>query len=197
MEIRDLTNEELNEYIDTYLDRIETMTDYISDTDDYMTRSAMQDELRKFKLTLNALLDEREIRNIPAKNMLPIDLDNFIYESSDHLRYENNVHVSGPHGGAKRVIRVEKSSSGLSAYTVTLFNADGDHPLWQNNVQMAPKTMKLIEASDSKIILRGYGNDIMGASFSDYGMTILVQDKVVSKCFLHMHDRNVDIEYLK
>lgn len=32
---------------------------------------------------------------------------NFIFKSSDHLRYENGEHVSGPHGGARRAVKVE------------------------------------------------------------------------------------------
>lgn len=197
MEIRDLSNDELDEYIETYQDRIETMSEYISDTEDYATRSAMNDELVKYRMTLRALLQEREIRSKSVKSNSLIDLDNFIFESSDHLRYENKIHVSGPHGGAKRIIKVEKNISGLSGYTVTLFNGDGDHPIWQNNVQMAPKAMKVIEATNEKIVLRGFGHDIMGSSFSDYGMTIILSNNIVEKCFLHMHDRNVDIEYLK
>ncbi|MCK6612519.1 MAG: hypothetical protein L6Q78_15945 [Bacteroidia bacterium] len=197
MEIRDLSNDELDEYIETYQDRIETMSEYISDTEDYATRSAMNDELIKYRMTLRALLQEREIRSKSVKSNSLIDLDNFIFESSDHLRYENKIHVSGPHGGAKRIIKVEKNISGLSGYTVTLFNGDGDHPIWQNNVQMAPKAMKIIEANNEKIVLRGFGHDIMGSSFSDYGMTIILSNNIVEKCFLHMHDRNVDIEYLK
>jgi len=197
MEIRDLSNNELDEHIETYQDRIETMSEYISDTEDYTTRSAMNDELVKYRMTLRALLQEREIRSKSVKSDSLIDLDNFIFESSDHLRYENKIHVSGPHGGAKRIIKVEKNISGLSGYTVTLFNGDGDHPIWQNNVQMAPKAMKIIEATNEKIVLRGFGHDIMGSSFSDYGMTIVLTNNIVEKCFLHMHDRNVDIEYLK
>lgn len=197
MEIRDLSNNELDEYIETYQDRIETMSEYISDSEDYATRSAMNDELVKYRMTLRALLQEREIRSKSVKSNSLIDLDNFIFESSDHLRYENQIHVSGPHGGAKRIIKVEKNISGLSGYTVTLFNGDGDHPVWQNNVQMAPKAMKIIESNNEKIVLRGFGQDIMGSSFSDYGMTIILDNNIVVKCYLHMHDRNVDIEYLK
>lgn len=122
---------------------------------------------------------------------------NFIFKSSDHLRYENGKHVSGPHGGANRAIKVEPNISGGDGYTVTLYNLDGNHPVWQNNVQMAPKQMKLIQATENKIILRGYGHDAMGSSFADYGLTIHLSNKEIDKCVLHMHDRNVDVEYIK
>ncbi len=62
---------------------------------------------------------------------------------------------------------------------------------------MAPKQMKVIKETGDKIVLRGYGYDAMGASFADYGLTINFKNGEVEKCILHMHDRNVDIEYLK
>ena len=121
----------------------------------------------------------------------------FVFKSSDHLRYENGKHVSGPHGGAGRAVKVEPNISGGEGLTVTLYNLDGNHPVWQNNVQMAPKQMKIIKETDDKIVLRGYGHDAMGASFVDYGLSIYYKNGIVEKCILHMHDRNVDIEYLK
>jgi hypothetical protein len=121
----------------------------------------------------------------------------FVFKSSDHIRYQNGNHVSGPHGGAGRAVKVEPNISGAEGYTVTLYNLDGDHPVWQNNVQMAPKQMKIIQQSDDKVVLRGYGNDSMGASFSDYGLTINLNNGEVGNCILHMHDRGVDIQYLQ
>jgi hypothetical protein len=122
---------------------------------------------------------------------------NFVFKSPDHLRYENGKHVSGPHGGAGRAVKVEPNISGGEGYTVTLFNLDGNHPVWQNNVQMAPKQMKIIQQTADKIVLRGYGHDAMGASFADYGLTLKLKNGEVENFILHMHDRNVDIEYQK
>jgi hypothetical protein len=121
---------------------------------------------------------------------------NFVFKSSDHLRYENNRHVDGPHGGANRAVRVEPNITGGKGYSVTLYNLDGNHPIWQNNVQMATKQMEVIEDIENKVVLRGYGQDTIGASFADYGLTIYYADYEPIKCVLHMHDRNVSIEYL-
>ncbi|MBN9298151.1 MAG: hypothetical protein J0I41_14145 [Filimonas sp.] len=123
-----------------------------------------------------------------------LELD-FIWKSSDHLRFENGKHVSGPHGGARRAVRVEPNSGGQGVI-VTLYNLDGNHPVWQNNIQMAPKQMDVIQQTNNKIVLRGYGHDDMGGSFADYGLTIFHNDGNIEKCVLHMHDRGVDIEYL-
>jgi hypothetical protein len=40
------------------------------------------------------------------------------------------------------------------------------------------------------------GQDMMGDSFADDGLSINFTNGQVSKCILHLHDRNVDIEYL-
>jgi tetratricopeptide (TPR) repeat protein len=117
---------------------------------------------------------------------------NFVFNSSDHLRHENGRHVSGPHGGAPRAVKVEPNITGNAGYTVTMFNTDGQYV-----VQMAPKQMKIIQQTNDKVVLRGYGYDNMGSSFADYGLSIHYKNGIVEKCILHMHDRNVDIEYLK
>lgn len=117
---------------------------------------------------------------------------NFVFQSSDHLRYENDRHVSGPHGGAPRAVKVEANINGGEGYTVTMFNTDGGKAV----VQMAPKQMKLVNADNEKIELKGYGRDSMGASFADYGLTIVHDEGSIEKVILHMFDRNVDIQYL-
>lgn len=122
---------------------------------------------------------------------------NFIFKSSDHLRYQNRQHVSGPHGGARRAVKVEPIISGVDGYTVTIYNLDGNHPVWQNNIQMAPKQMKILQQDDDKIIMQGYGYDATGETFSNYGLTIEFTNTVISKCILHLYDRNIDIEYLQ
>jgi hypothetical protein len=57
--------------------------------------------------------------------------------------------------------------------------------------------MKVIEQTNDKIVLRGYDHDAMGASFADYGLTIKLKNGELESCILHMHDRGVDIEYLR
>lgn len=121
-----------------------------------------------------------------------LELD-FVFHSSDHLRYENGRHVSGPHGGAPRAVKVEANINGNEGYTVTMFNTDGGQAV----VQMAPKQMKLQQMDNEKIVLKGYGRDAYGASFADYGLTIYHDDGNIEKCVLHMFDRGVDIEYLR
>ena len=115
---------------------------------------------------------------------------NFLFESSDHLRYENGIHVAGPHGGANRAVKVEPIINGCSGYNlqggdgyiVTIYNLDGAHPVWQNNVQMSPKPMKIVSQSEEKIVLRGYPVQAMSPfgwidfNGQDYGLTIYIKN---------------------
>jgi hypothetical protein len=89
---------------------------------------------------------------------------NFVFKAPDHLRYENGKHVSGPNGGAAQAVQVEPNVNrsegyniqGGEGYIVTVFNLDGNHPVWNSKVQMTPKPMKIISQSSEKIVLRGY-----------------------------------------
>lgn len=135
---------------------------------------------------------------------------NFVFKSPDHLRYENGYHVSGPHGGAGRAVKVEPNINGCEGYNVrngdgyivTVFNLDGNHPVWHNNVQMTPKPMRIISQTADKIVLRGFLVQAqspfgwMDFNGKDYGLTIKMKNSEVENCILHMHDRKVDIEYL-
>lgn len=130
------------------------------------------------------------------------DLDDIYFVSSDHIRYQNGKHVSGPHGGARRAVKVEPNISGKEGYTLTIFNLDGNHPVWGNNVQMAPKQMKVKEAANDKTVLIGWGADPKAGGhpdgeFSNYGATIFHPNNSIEKIIVHMHDRKVDLEYLK
>lgn len=117
--------------------------------------------------------------------------------SSDHLRYENNVHVSGPHGGAGRGIEVVPNFKLKEGYLVTVYNQDGNHPFWGNNIQMAAKQMKVINRTTSEIQLQGFGTDPLGNSFSDYALSIHLSGNDIDHIKLHMLDRGIIIKYLK
>lgn len=129
-----------------------------------------------------------------------------IFDSSDHVRFQNGQLVSGHNFNCHRRFVIEKNIEGGEGYTVTLFNLDGVHPLWQNNIQMAPKKMKIIKVHDNVVEMHGYGYDkhalaigvpIQAASFSNYGLFVMFDQENISSVQLNMFDRNVSIVYLK
>lgn len=124
-----------------------------------------------------------------------VDLTDFKFVSDNHHRFENGVKSGANNKGAWRGVRVQAKGNG--AFIVTMYNLSGTHPVWGDNIQMAPKPMKIIKQDKDKIILRGFGNDAMGGSFSDYGITLYIQDTLIEKVTLHMFDRNIDITYLR
>ncbi len=128
-------------------------------------------------------------------NKPSIDLTHFKFLSDDHTRVENGRPTNANNKGAWRGIRVKTPDN--NTFFVTMYNMNENHPIWGDNIQMAEKRMKLVAEQNDKIILRGFGTDAMGASFADYGLTLYKSNGTVNKVTLHMHDRSIDIEYLK
>ena len=132
------------------------------------------------------------------------------FESCSHQRFENGYPVKGLQI-CNRAIKIEKNTNGCSGYLlrdgdgyiVTIFNLDGNHPLWRNNVQMSPKPMRLVAKTYNSMTFRGY-KIIAQTPFgynsfdmSDYGITIFIENDEIVKCRLDMFDRNTYIEYYK
>ena len=137
----------------------------------------------------NIMIDILDLNNQPTGYA-------FEFKSSDHIRYQNGINITGHNYGCNRTIRIEKNINGNEGYSVTIINNDGTHPLWGNNIQMAPKQMKIVGCNEKHIFLRGFGHDIMGNSFADYGLTLEFDSNDIISCTLHMFDRNTDIKYL-
>ena len=138
-------------------------------------------------------------------NNNPPDGFKIIYDSSDHVRFQNGKAVTGHNYGCHRRFVIEKNIEGGEGYTVTMYNLDGIHPVWKDNIQMAPKRMRIVSSNDNIIELRGYGYDekalAMGipktdASFASYGVVLLIVDDEIKRIQLNMYDRDISIVYL-
>ena len=131
-----------------------------------------------------------------------LDLSNIYFISSNHNRYDNGIKQIIPQGGANRAIKIENNINGNEGYTVTIYNLDSNHPIYGDNIQMAPKPMRIQTSSVEKTALIGYGNDPKAfgdprGSFANYGITIFHHNNKIEKIILHMHNKNAAIEYLK
>lgn len=129
-----------------------------------------------------------------------------VFDSSDHIRFQRGQDVSGHNYGCNRRFVFEKNIEGGEGYTVTMYNLDGLHPFWQNNIQMAPKRMRIVSTSENIVELRGYGYDenaialgasLSDASFASYGVILLIEDSAIKRIQLNMYDRDISIVYLK
>ena len=145
------------------------------------------------------------IKYLLEENNQPSD-GQVVFDSSDHIRFQNGNDVTGHNYGCNRRLVIEKDIQGNEGYTVTMYNLNGMHPLWQNNVQMAPKRMKIVNVDDNIVELRGYGYDenalAMGAplemaSFENYGVVLMIEDGEIVRAQLNLHDKDVCIVYLK
>lgn len=132
---------------------------------------------------------------IEANNNPPAD--RYDFDSTDHIRFQNGKDVSGHNMGCNRRISIEKNINGGEGYTITMYNLDGCHPMWGNNVQMAPKQMRVVNVKDNIVELRGFGFDPMGVSFADYGLLVMIESNEIIRAQLNMFDRGINIVYLK
>ena len=115
-----------------------------------------------------------------------------VFDSSDHIRFQNGQDISGHNYGCNRRLVIKKNIQGEEGYTVTMYNLDGVHPLWKNNVQMAPKRMKIVNVNALAI-----GAPLQAASFENYGVAVMIEDDSIVRAQLNMFDRNISIVYLQ
>ena len=145
------------------------------------------------------------IQYLIAGNNYP-SIGSVSFDSSDHIRFQSGNDVSGHNFGCNRRFVIEKNIEGGEGYTVTMYNLDGLHPLWKDNIQMAPKRMRIVSTSENIVELRGYGYDenalalgapLADASFDNYGVVLLIENTEIRRIQLNMYDRNISIVYLK
>lgn len=122
------------------------------------------------------------------------------FNSSDHMRFQNGINVSGHNYGCARKLVIEKNIENKEGYTVSIYNMDSIRPQYQ----MSPKPMKVVKIDNNIIELRGFGYDekavAMGvpigmATFEDYGIAIMIDNYEIVQAQLNMYDRNVSILY--
>ena len=155
-------------------------------------RRAREERERKAK--------EERARQEAAKN----SVKPFVFASNQHQRYENGK----PKGDAQNCIRtvtVELNTKGCpgyklepgDGYIIKIYNDDLDKP------QMADKPMRIYRKSQTSVEFRGFPIKAQTPfgwqeiDLSDYSFIVYYESGKVSKCVLHMHDRNVFIEYRK
>ena len=125
-----------------------------------------------------------------------------VFKSNEHQRFEHGVPVKGLQK-CLRTIQIEVNKNGCKGYDikpgdgfiVRMFNNDN------GSAQMSAKPMRLYKKEDDMIELRGY--PLMAISpfgwqpvdYSEYSLTLHLENGVWKKCCLHLLDRDVVIEY--
>lgn len=125
-----------------------------------------------------------------------------MFISNCHQRYEHGKPVLALQN-CVRIVNVYKNENGWQGfmlepgfgYIVSIINGEAGIP------QMSDKPMEVIRETETSIELRGYPvlSDtpfgMQEVDFSDYGLMIYFEHGKVSKCCLHMFDRDTCIEY--
>ena len=130
------------------------------------------------------------------------EMEPFVFKSNQHQRYKGSE-KEGDLQRCFRTISVEKNTNGCKGYRlepgkgyiVKIFNDDLGKP------QMSDKPMLVVRKTDTSVELRGFPIMAQGpfgwqeVDYRDYGLNVHFEHGYVSKCVLHMYDRNTFIEY--
>ncbi len=177
-------------------------------------RRREEEETRRQKLEQERIAREREKRleenrkkeaerkTFKGERELSSSITPFIFKSNCHQRFENGYPKMGLQE-CVRTISVEKNTNGCKGYKiepgigyiVKVFNDDLGKP------NMSDKPMLVVRKTENSIELRGFPIQAMSpfgwheVDYSDYGFIVYYEHGKVSKCVLHMYDRNTFIEY--
>lgn len=144
-----------------------------------------------------ARLAENRRKDAERTSMTPVE-----FKSNCHQRYENGSPVKDLQK-CIRTIRVEKNTNGCrgyklqpgDGYIVKIFNDDLGKP------NMSDKPMRVVRKTETSVELRGFPIEAQSpfgwveVDYRDYGFIVYYESGKVSKCVLHMYDRNIFIEY--
>lgn len=122
------------------------------------------------------------------------EFSDIAFVSNQHVRTTGGVETGRTDESCYRGVKVDYNGDGT--YTVGIYMLEGAHPVWGDNMTMAPKRMRIVSQGSDKIVLRGLSGNSVFDDFSDYGITIYRDVDIVYKIVLHMHDRDTDIAYL-
>ena len=156
-----------------------------------------REEQQKNLAQLRRQDEERKQKELEMQSMEP-----FVFKSNCHQRYENGRPVMGLQE-CIRTVTVEKNTSGCKGYRlepgkgfiVKIFNNDLNKP------NMSDKPMIVVSKTDTSVELRGFPIEAQSpfgwqeVDYSDYGLMVYYEGGKVSRCVLHMYDRNIFIEY--
>lgn len=174
----------------------------------------LEEEIRRQKIEQERIAREREKRleenrHKEVERQLNMEAEKdfsimpFVFKSTSHQRYE----IGSPKMGLQECIRtisVEKNINGCKGYNiepgngyiVKIFNDDLGKP------NMSDKPMTVVRKTENTVELRGYPIEAMSpfgwqkVDYGVYGLIVYYEHGKVSKCVLHMYDRDIRIEYL-
>jgi hypothetical protein len=116
------------------------------------------------------------------------------FSSNQHVRRENGVQTGVTDNTTYRGVQIEHIDG--KNYRVSISMIDGVHPVWGDNLTMAPKVMRVMSQKKGQTVLGGIRGTSMLDDYSDYSITVIHPNNQISSITLHMLDRLIDITYL-
>ena len=193
----DLTTDRLEEQIDLFKDRIETIVDYIIDADNDSTKSALQIQLQRYEVTLQNLQNERLNRSVKKEQIIKpkIEISNFLFDSNNYKiinkekKFEKLINE-------RIIVRIEDNYNDFD-YNVALFNVDGSIIHSLNEIDLTFTKMMVKYTNDSITIMEKIAQKNTDSESSNFELTIFHKNGIFEKCILHIYQKNIDIEFNK
>ena len=208
----------LQEFIDNYFgthkinedSKIASLLKFFPKTSTQHKRESEREQYRNIeepKVDYSYFTENYDVGEQECANVVP-GLDEsfqpFIFKSTCHQRYENNVPVQGLQE-CIRTISVEKNTNGCQGYRlqpgigyiIKIYNDDLNRP------NMSDKPMKIICCTESSIEFVGFPIEAetpfgwQEVDYSNYGLMVYYNGGVIEKCVLYMYDRDTRIEYMQ
>lgn len=167
-----------------------------------LERQRIAAEARKAQLCKEEQERQARIKAEQAARARMMTIEPFVFKSNCHQRYEGAYPKMGLQE-CLRTVSVVKNTNGCNGYQlqsgdgyiVKIFNDDAGKP------NMADKPMRVVRKTDTSVELRGYKVNAQTPfgwqeiDLADYGLLVHYENGKISKCVLHMYDRNTFIEY--
>lgn len=108
---------------------------------------------------------------------------NIVFQSTDHIRFENGRHIAGPHGRAPRTILIMPNFETNNGYLLGIWDP-------KMNVTLSHKPMIVKSKNAEALELEG-----VDPISSSYAATLKLQNDEITEIDLHIRDQGILIRY--
>lgn len=194
MNLENMSKEEIDKEIKTYKDRIETLSEYISEIDDARIIPTLNSQLQGYRSTLNLLQNKSRSSNKNDDDQL--DIDNLSFKSSTNSLFDGNKLRGGPYG--QTTIQVNKNGSNKDIYEVTITNHDDNHSDYTSDLSIFPIKMKKehLQFNDRLVLHTFQKTENSKEYYKSYGLGIVYKFGNVSEIIFDIPEDFEHIVYL-
>ncbi|MEP7376013.1 MAG: hypothetical protein ABI675_21635 [Chitinophagaceae bacterium] len=140
----------------------------------------------------------KEVAAVKTKPIRSFDeLKDTKFISNNFIIYKKGVDVSGYHYDYWRAVRIQKTREGITGYNVSIYKLGKKFISPGNRKLVSIRNMKLVDQSDTQIILCNFGADNERSSISNYRLVLQLHNKCIEKITWKGYNIDTDIVFFK